>query len=225
VALGRARYFAAIEAGDWRAAAPAAGFYEAEIRRNTSPKLAAAMAQTQVRPRRAIALALGGDFAGAHRTIDETGADCYLCLRVRGNIAALEKNWGGAAYWFARAATAAPSVPFAYEDWGRMLLAKGDAADAAIAQFELAKQKGPHFADPLEGWGEALMAKNQSHLALKKFAEAEKYAPSWGRLHLKWGQALAYTGKRDEARAQFSRAAALDLTSSEKQELARFSHV
>jgi Tfp pilus assembly protein PilF len=76
-------------------------------------------------------------------------------------------------------------------------------------------------ADPLEYWGEALMAKNQSHLALAKFAEAEKYAPNWGRLHLKWGEALAYSGKPAEAKAQFARAAMLDLTPSEKSELAR----
>ena len=65
------------------------------------------------------------------------------------------------------------------------------------------------------------MAKNQSHLALAKFAEAEKYAPNWGRLHLKWGEALVYAGKKDEAKAQFARAAALDLTPSEKAELMR----
>ena len=94
--------------------------------------------------------------------------------------------------------------------------------DAAIAKFTIANQKGPHFADPLEGWGEALMAKNQSHLALAKFAEAEKYAPNWGRLHLKWGEALVYAGKRGEARAQFARAAQLDLTPSEKVELSRW---
>ena len=81
------------------------------------------------------------------------------------------------------------------------------------------KLKGPKFADPLEGWGEALMAKNQSHLALAKFAEAEKYAPNWGRLHLKWGEALVYAGKTDEAKAQFARAATLDLTTAEKSEL------
>ena len=45
------------------------------------------------------------------------------------------------------------------------------------------------------------MAKNQSHLALAKFAEAEKYAPNWGRLHLKWGEALVYAGKKDEAQS------------------------
>jgi predicted negative regulator of RcsB-dependent stress response len=101
-----------------------------------------------------------------------------------------------------------------------MLLQKGD-PDGAIAQFTIATRKGPHFADPLEGWGEALMAKNQSHLALAKFAEAEKYAPKWGRLHLKWGEALVYTGKKDEAKAQYVRAAQLGLTPAEKAELAR----
>jgi len=69
------------------------------------------------------------------------------------------------------------------------------------------------------------MAKNQSHLAVAKFVEAEKYAPNWGRLHLKWGEALAYAGKRDEAGKQFVRAAQLDLTPSEKFELARMTHV
>jgi Tfp pilus assembly protein PilF len=69
-----------------------------------------------------------------------------------------------------------------------------------------------------------LIAKNQSHLALAKFAEANKYAPNWGRLHLKWGEALAYSGKPAEAKAQFARAATLDLTPSEKSELARASH-
>ena len=64
------------------------------------------------------------------------------------------------------------------------------------------------------------MAKNQSHGALAKFAEAEKYAPNWGRLHLKWGHALAYAGKPDEAKKHFARAAQLDLTPSEKSELA-----
>ncbi|HWY65594.1 MAG TPA: hypothetical protein VNX61_10295, partial [Rhizomicrobium sp.] len=100
-----------------------------------------------------------------------------------------------------------------------MLLAQGK-PDAAVERFMLASQKGPHFADPLEGWGEALMAKNQSHLALAKFAEANKYAPNWGRLHLKWGAALVYAGRRDEAKAQFARAVQLDLAASEKTELA-----
>jgi predicted negative regulator of RcsB-dependent stress response len=40
-----------------------------------------------------------------------------------------------------------------------------------------------------------------------------------------WGEALIYVGKKDEAKAQFARAAALDLTPSEKSELARMHHV
>ena len=168
----------------------------------------------------AYALALSGDLKGAHALIDRTPADCNLCLRIRGRVDAREKNWVGAGYWFARAAQDAPSSPFPFTDWGRMLLDKGD-ADAASAKFTLANKKGPHFADPLDGWGEALMAQNRSDLALAKFAEAEKYAPNWGRLRLKWGEALVYAGKKDEAKKQFALAAGLDLTPGEKAELAR----
>ena len=64
------------------------------------------------------------------------------------------------------------------------------------------------------------MAKNQSHLALAKFAEAVKYAPNWGHLHLKWGEALAYAGKRNEGRAQYQIASTMDLSVADKAELA-----
>ena len=67
------------------------------------------------------------------------------------------------------------------------------------------------------------MAKNQSHLALAKFRQAEPLAPNWGRLHLKWGKALLYSGKKAEARKHFARAATLDLTAAEKSELANLS--
>jgi tetratricopeptide (TPR) repeat protein len=169
----------------------------------------------------ALAKARTGDMAAAEGLIAPTPADCYDCVRIRGMIASEAKQWGRADGWFAKAVQDAPSIPFAYEDWGRSLLERGQ-ADAAVEKFKRSSEKGPHFADALEGWGEALMAKNQSHLALVKFAEAEKYAPNWGRLHLKWGEALAYAGKKDEARAQFTRAAQLDLTPSEKSELAGY---
>jgi tetratricopeptide (TPR) repeat protein len=174
-------------------------------------------------PRLAFAQAKMGRFAVAHVTIDRTPGDCDLCLRMHGEIDAAERNYGGSAFWFARAADLAPSIPFAYADWGQMLLDKGD-ADGAIAKFTLSNEKGPHFADPIEMWGEALMAKNRSDLALAKFAEADKYAPAWGRLHLKWGEALVYAGKLDEAKEQFSEAAGLDLSVAEKTELARGTH-
>jgi tetratricopeptide (TPR) repeat protein len=171
------------------------------------------------RPFLALARARTGDHAGAQALIAATPLDCYDCLRMRALIAEQTGQRQEADAWFARAVRDAPSIPFAYADWGQVLLQRGH-PDAAIEKFKLSSKKGPHFADPLEGWGEALMARNQSHLALEKFASANKYAPNWGRLHLKWGQALVYVGKPAEAKAQFARAAALDLTSSEKAELA-----
>jgi len=177
-----------------------------------------------LQPRLALAKAMLGDIAGANAVIATMAPDCYNCLQVRAKIASITGNPEQTDSWFAQAVAFAPSIPFAYHEWGQALLKRGQ-PDAAIEKFKLSNQKGPHFADPLEGWGEALMAKNQSHLALAKFAEAEKYAPNWGRLHLKWGEALAYSGNKAEAQKQFARAAALDLTPSEKSELARMNHV
>ncbi|MBV9548123.1 MAG: hypothetical protein JO256_00440 [Alphaproteobacteria bacterium] len=178
---------------------------------------------TMAEPFMTVALAHLGRFGEAEARLRPMPADCYPCLRARAEVADLEGQYGRADYWFARAAAAAPTAPFAQTEWGQALLARGK-PDDAIAQFKAANKIGPHFADPLEGWGEALMAKNQSHLALAKFAEAEKYAPNWGRLHLKWGEALTYAGKPADAKAHFARAAALDLTPAEKTELARAAH-
>ena len=169
------------------------------------------------------ALAHMGRFAAAEARLRSMPADCYPCLLARAEAAALQGQHARADWWFAQAVAAASSIPYAESEWGQVLLARGQ-PDAAIEKFKLSNAKGPHFADPLEGWGEALMAKNQSHLALAKFAEAEKYAPNWGRLHLKWGEALVYAGKPAEATAQFVRATGLDLTPSEKAELAGMVH-
>ena len=219
-------YAMAAERQDWRAALADA---EAADRSLTHPDesvlhTAPFGRKTWVWPWLAFAKAKLGDVAGAHALIDRTPSDCYLCVRTRGKIDAVQKNWAGAGYWFAIAAKQGPSIPFAYTDWGAMLLAKGD-RDGAIAKFAAANAKGPHFADPLEMLGEALMAKNRSDLALAKFAEAEKYAPNWGRLHLKWGEALLWSGDKAGAQKQFATAARLDLSTTEKSELSRAPHV
>jgi tetratricopeptide (TPR) repeat protein len=167
----------------------------------------------------AMALALAGDLVGARKAADATPADCYPCQIARGAAAAAAKDWGRADFWFSHATALAPSLPYAYTEWGRMLRAKGDYG-GAIAKFASAHRKGPHFADPLEMWGEALIVKNRSDLALAKFAEANKYAPNWGRLHLKWGEALVYAGKKGDAAKQFAIAGGLDLTVTEKAKLA-----
>lgn len=56
--------------------------------------------------------------------------------------------------------------------------------------------------------------------AAAKFAEADKNAPNWGRLHLKWGEALSHVGKQDEAKKQFALAATLYLSAVDKTALA-----
>jgi len=196
--------------------------HEAPLTMRMPPSAAKMMAEFEKRtnaPLDALIDANFGDFKRAHATIDMTPLDCEICLRFRGRIDALERSWGGADYWFVRAVRFAPSVPFAYADWGWALLGKGD-NDGAIAKFTLANLIGPHFADPLEMWGEALMLKNRSDQALAKFEEAAKYAPNWGRLHLKWGEALIYAGKPDEAKQQFAIASGLDLSSADRAQLA-----
>jgi tetratricopeptide (TPR) repeat protein len=204
---------------DWRGMLALADAAAPELRKRPLLVLTGA-----ITPLTAYANARLGRFTAAQALIAPTPADCYICLRMRAEIAELQGQNARADFWFARALAAAPSLPLAESEWGQALLARGK-PDEAIAQFKLANRKGPHFADPLEMWGEALMAKNQSHLALAKFNEAEKYAPNWGRLHLKWGEALVYAGKKDEAKAQFARAATLDLTVSDKAELAGVNHV
>ncbi len=217
-----ARLWADVDVGAWRAAASdgkvAAALYGAN-HRDMNPKFVATVQATTYQPLVAAIEAHLGEFATAHRNIDATPADCYGCVRIRGLIDGLQKNWGGAAYWFADAVKQAPSIPAAYFDWSRMLLAKGD-FDGAIAKFAAAHQKGQHFADPLEYWGEALIAKNRSDLALAKFEEADRYAPNWGRLHLKWGEALYWSGDKEDAKKQFADAAKLDLSAAGKAVLA-----
>jgi tetratricopeptide (TPR) repeat protein len=221
----QARYFLAAATDDWSAAIGAAHDYAVALAADDpqAPRRVAITTATFVDPLLAIAQAHAGDFAAAWGTIKATPLDCYQCLRARAVVAALQGDRKQAGIWFARAVAAAPSIPFAYADYGEMLLRHGD-FDGAIAQFDLAHRKGPRFADPLELWGEALIAKNRSDLAAKKFAEAARYAPNWGRLHLKWGEALLWSGDKPGAAKQFAIASSLFLTPAEAAQLARVRH-
>jgi tetratricopeptide (TPR) repeat protein len=222
--LADARNLTDVAANDWQAAAHDANAYLSGVATEATinPGFRGIWKTNIGEPRLAEAEAHTGHITSAQALIASTPLDCDDCVRTRGRIAALNRDWAGAARWFQMVSVRSPDIPFADADWGTMLLAAGDAA-GAIGKFQSANQKGPHFADPLEGWGEALMAKNQSHLALAKFEEADKYAPNWGRLHLKWGEALVYAGKTEEAKAQFARTRQLDLTPSEKSELQKYS--
>ncbi len=175
----------------------------------------------QFDPLVAYAKARLGDMAGAEALIATTPIDSYDALIARAKIAALAKDWATVDRWFGEAVRQNPSIPFAYAQWGEVLLAKGD-PDAAIAKLKAAAKRGPRFADPLETWGEALMVKGDYRGAIGKFTQANKYAPRWGRLHLKWAMVLAAQGKTAEARQHRATAARLDLTPAERAELNAF---
>lgn len=216
---------AAYWSGDWRAVVRFGAAYDPVFRvLGAKPSIVEDGLARQSWPYQATALAHLGNFSASNKLIDKTPRDCYACIRNRADIAAIEKRWAAAGYWFAMAVQQAPSIPMAYWDWGRVLLERGD-INGAIAKFKLSNEKGPHFANPLEGWGEALMAQNRSDLALAKFEAANKEAPNWARLHLKWGEALFYAGQKDDARKQFAIASTLELLPAEKSELAKMQHV
>ena len=146
-----------------------------------------------IHPFEALAMARTGDVAGAQVLIATTPADCYLCLRVRGEIAAQKGDWLAAESWFAQAIRQAPSLPFAYAGRGQARLARGDPA-GAIADFTLAHRASPRFADPLAGWGDALARQGDWKAALAKYDAALKVAPAWAALRQARDAAARRTG-------------------------------
>ncbi|MBS0361042.1 MAG: hypothetical protein JSR98_06655 [Proteobacteria bacterium] len=200
-------YSIAVERGDWTAALADVRHVDAALEAGRAKRPSyGLMQQVWIWPLEALTLARTGDLAGAQALIGKTPLDCYQCLRVRGQIAAAAKDWGGADRWFAEAVRQAPTPSFAYADWAEVLLARGD-ADGAIRLAKSAAARAPRFADPVETWGEALLAKGDAAGAAERFAAADKLAPHWVANHLRWSQALARLGKSDEARAQTQAAA------------------
>ena len=107
-----------------------------------------------------------------------TFVDCY---RFRADVLELRGDWAGAQAWYANAIKLGPSIPSGYYSFGMALL-KHDDLNRALEQFKLANQKGPHWADPLKGWGDVLVKQGHRAEALDRYDEALKYAPNWGQL-------------------------------------------
>jgi tetratricopeptide (TPR) repeat protein len=138
--------------------------------------------ETLDRPRSALMRARTGDIAGAEALIAATPLDCYLCLRTRGQIAATKRDWPSADRWFGEAVRQAPSLPFAYTEWGDARLARGD-QEGAINLYRTAHDKSPNFPDALKGWGDALARQGKWRPALSKYDDALKTVPAWIALH------------------------------------------
>ena len=204
---------------DWTGALADARAADAWLEQHKSArKVMGLMQQVWIRPLIAWTLAKAGDFAGAEAAIAQTPIDCYFCLRVRGQIATEKHDWAQAEHWFGEAVAQAPSITFAYVDWGSERLLKGD-PQGAIGLFEKAHHAGPHFADALEGWGEALLRKGDPRAASERFKQADRDAPRWGRNHARWAEALLRSGDERRARAQYETAKTLALDAEDRARL------
>jgi tetratricopeptide (TPR) repeat protein len=170
-------------------------------------------------PWAAAAMARLGD-PGAREMAARAPLDCYDCVRARGTAAAAAGDRREAERWFAEAVRQGPSIPFAYDDWGRLLLAAGD-AQGAMRQFAAAHRVGPRWADPLKHMGDALARMGRERDALRRYAQAAERAPHWGALHVNWGQALWRLGRHEDARARFRAAARLNLAPADAARLRR----
>jgi tetratricopeptide (TPR) repeat protein len=175
-------YWIAAAGDDWPAALTDAKACDAWLDAHAPiDKLFGQLRAVWIQPLVALAMAKTGDVAGAEVLISATPLDCYLCVRIRAQIASIHRDWSSAERWFAEAVRQAPSLPFAYSEWGDMQLSKGD-TNSALTKFAGAHLRGPHFADPLKGWGDALARQGQWSSALAKYDEALVYAPNWKEL-------------------------------------------
>lgn len=217
--LALPRYWIPVETGHWQDALQDARAMDATLQAGKAQRpIYGLMQRVWIWPLEALAFARSGDPYGAAALVQKTPLDCYLCLRVRGMIAAQQRDWRSADRWFALALNQAPSLPQAYAEWARMRLDRND-ADGAIQLLGIAKAKNSRFADVPEIWGEALLSKGNAEGAVSQFQQAQALAPNWGRNHLKWAEALARSGRREQARDEARSAAALPLTSQERTEL------
>jgi hypothetical protein len=218
-ALYLPRAEAAASLNQWPQALAVLGAFEAEVAPTLPPRTSTAR-QTYLWPKLAYARARTGDLAGAQALIAATPLDCYLCVRERARIAELAGDRAAADRWSAEARRQGPSLPFAFAEWGQMLMARGDIA-GAIDFYEQAIERGPRWADPQKYWGDALMAQGDEAGAIRKYRAAAERAPRWGALHLAWGRALEAQGRRDQAREKYTEAARMDLSAADRAEVVR----
>lgn len=161
-----------------------------------------------------------GEIDVARAVIAPTPLYCVACVRARGLIEAYAGNPRGADHWLSEAVRIAPTLPAAHLAWAEAWLVRRD-PERAIAQLELAVQKGPRWADPRKLWGDALMMQGRPAQAVARYEEAAALAPRWGRLHAALGRARAAAGDRAGALDSFRTAAALDLNPADRADVTR----
>lgn len=125
----------------------------------------------------ALAAARAGDVQPA-RTALQDGWQFGLCPALRADTLEALGDHEAADNAYRKAIDISPHTPYPYEHRGETRLARGD-VNGAIADFTVANQLGPHFADPLKFWGDALAREAKWQEALAKYGAALNYAPHW----------------------------------------------
>jgi uncharacterized protein HemY len=108
-------------------------------------------------------------------------------------VAAARGDRAAAERWFTEAIRQGPHLPLAYVDRGRTRLDRGDVA-GALADAEAANRLGPHFAEALKLWGDALARQGNWSDALAKYDAALAEAPAWTSLKQARTAARAHGG-------------------------------
>ncbi len=124
-----------------------------------------------------LAYGLARRFADAFRALD-AGSQWTSCKSFKGEVLDLSNDQKGASKAFRASIAAAPDLPFPYADYGKNLLQHGALKDA-ISFFSAAHDRGPHWADPLKFWGDALAEQGQWSQAASKYNQALAEAPQW----------------------------------------------
>jgi predicted Zn-dependent protease len=124
-----------------------------------------------------LAYGLAHRFPDALRALD-AGSHWTSCKSFKAEILDLSGDHDGAAAAFHTAIASAPDLPFPHAEYGRTLLRHGAFKDA-INLFSAAHDRGPHWADPLKLWGDALAAEGRWTEAKLKYKAALAEAPNW----------------------------------------------
>ena len=154
-----------------------------------------------------VAAGRAGDAATA---IAPTRGDCYPCLVARGEVAAAQRDFAGAARWFAEAARQGRSLPQADFEWGRMLAANSN-GPAALTHFAVAAKRAPGWYEPPYAAGRLLIAGHRFGEARAQLEKAHAAAPKRADVALALGRSQWLGGDRKAALATWAVARRLDL--------------
>ncbi|WP_371812977.1 hypothetical protein [Brevundimonas sp. AJA228-03] len=125
-------------------------------------------------------LGLGEGLSGRYAQAEAAflRGDRYLaCAAFRADVLEARGLHAEADRQYGVAIRLTPSLPFAYQRRALTLPGLSDTA-RAVTRFRDAHQRGPRWADPLKGWGDALAAQGRWAGAAEKYAQAEPFAPA-----------------------------------------------